>query len=155
MSRIVRCTLIAVLFAPALFAALPSTDEEKVWSLEKAYWEYVKANDLQTYRTLWHTDFLGWPTMNAEPVRKDHITDWITTHTSKGETLKSYDLERLTTQVTDNLATVTYRVRLTWADKNGAGQPSTLRIIHTWLRNAGGTWQIISGMSAPTNADGH
>ena len=154
MTRIVCCTIIVLLFAPVLFAALPSADEE-VWSLEKAYWEYVKTNDLQSYRTLWHTDFLGWPTMNPEPVRKDHITDWITTHASKGETLKSYDLERLTTQATDNLATVTYRVRLTWADKNGAGQPSTLRIIHTWLRNAGGTWQIISGMSAPTNAEGH
>lgn len=155
MTRIVCCTLIVVLIAPALTAALPSADEEKVWSLEQAYWEYVKANDLQTYRTLWHTNFLGWPTMNPEPVRKDHITDWITTHTSKGETLKSYDLERLTTQFTDNLATVTYRIRLTWTDKNGAGQPSTLRIIHTWLRNAGGSWQIISGMSAPTNAEGH
>jgi len=57
--------------------------------------------------------------------------------------------------VTDKFATSTYRVRLTWADKNGAGQPSTIRIIHTWLHNAGGTWQIISGMSAPTNAEGH
>jgi ketosteroid isomerase-like protein len=155
MTRIVRCIIIVVLLAPALFAALPSADEEKVWSLEKAYWEYVKGNDLQTYRTLWHADFLGWPNMNPEPVRKDHITDWITTHTSKGQTVKSYDLERLTTQVTDNLATVTYRVRLTWADKNGAGKPATLRIIHTWLRTASGTWQIISGMSAPTNAEGH
>jgi hypothetical protein len=71
----VRCTLMIVLLAPALFAALPSPGEEKVWSLGKAYWEYVKANDLQTYRTLWHADFLGWPTMNPEPVRKDHITD--------------------------------------------------------------------------------
>jgi len=155
MNRIFRCTIIVVLLAPALLGALPSADEEKVWSLEKAYWEYVKANDLQAYRTLWRTDFLGWPTMSPEPVRKDHITDWITTHTSKGEILKSYDLERLTTQVTDNLATVTYRVRQTWAAKNGASQSSTFRIIHTWLQNAGGTWQIISGMSAPTNAEGH
>jgi hypothetical protein len=69
----------------------------------------VKANDFQTYRTLWHADFLGWPTMNPEPARKDHITDRITTHTSKGETVKSCDLERLTTQVTDNLAIVTQR----------------------------------------------
>jgi hypothetical protein len=37
MTRIVRCIIIVVLLAPALFAALPSADEEKVWSLEKAY----------------------------------------------------------------------------------------------------------------------
>jgi ketosteroid isomerase-like protein len=155
MTRIFCCTLIVVLLAPTLFAAPPSGEAEKVWSHEKAYWEYVKANDLQKYRTLWHTDFLGWPTVSPEPLRKDHITDWITAHTSMGETLKSYDLEPLTAQVTGNVTTTTYRVRLTWADKTGAGQPSTIRIIHTWLRNAGGTWQIISGMSAPTDAEGH
>jgi ketosteroid isomerase-like protein len=155
MTRIVRCIMIVVLLAPALFAAPPSADAEKVWSMEKAYWGYVQANDLGKYRNLWHSDFLGWPSVSPEPLRKDHITDWITTHASKGETLKSYDLERLTTQVTGKFATVTYRVRQTWVDKSGAGQPSTIRIIHTWLRNAGGTWQIISGMSAPTNAEGH
>ncbi|HMK29351.1 MAG TPA: nuclear transport factor 2 family protein [Terriglobales bacterium] len=152
MTGIVRCTSILILLASALFAA--PGDAEKVWTLEKAYWEYVQANDLARYRTLWHTDFLGWPLVSPEPVRKDRITDWITAHSGKGETLKSYDLERLTTQVTGNVATVTYRVRLTWADKHGAGQPATLRIIHTWLRNGGG-WQIISGMSAPSNAEGH
>jgi ketosteroid isomerase-like protein len=125
-----------------------------VWSLEKAYWDYVKSNDLEKYRSLWHEDFLGWPSVSPEPLRKDHITDWITFRTSQGETLKSYDLERLTAQVTGDVATVTYRVRYTFADKNGAGQPSQVRIIHTWLRSREGKWQIISGMSAPTNAEG-
>jgi ketosteroid isomerase-like protein len=67
----------------------------------------------------------------------------------------SRELERLTAQVTDNLATVTYHIHLNWLDKNGVAQPGTLRIIHTWLRSAGGTWQIISGMSSATNAEGH
>ena len=155
MTRLIQSVLMVVLLSASLFAAPPSSDTEKLWSLEKAYWQYVQANDLQNYGTLWHADFLGWPSVSPEPLRKDHITDWIKAHSSKGETLKSYELERLTTQVTGNLATVTYRVRLTWADKNGPGQPTTIRIIHTWVRDAGGTWQIISGMSAPTNAEGH
>jgi ketosteroid isomerase-like protein len=155
MTRIVHLSLVIVLLAPALFAAPPSADADKVWLLEKAYWQYVQAKDLQKYRTLWHTNFLGWPSVSPEPLRKDHITDWITARTSKGESLKSYDLERLITQLTGNLATVTYRVRLTWADKSGADQSSTVRIIHTWVRNAGSNWQIISGMSAPTDAAGH
>ncbi len=155
MIKIVRYTMIVVLLSSALLAAQPSGDAEKVWTMEKAYWVYVQANDLEKYRSLWHNNFLGWPTTSPEPLRKDHITDWITTRTSKGEALKSYDLERLTTQVTDKFATVTYRAHLTWADKNGAGQPSTIRIIHTWLREADGNWQIVSGMSAPTNAEGH
>jgi len=155
MTRIARPALVVVLLASALFAGQRSADEKEVWSLEQAYWRYVQANDLERYRTLWHKDFLGWPLSSPEPARKDQITDWITAHTSKGETLKSYDLEPLAVQVTDNLATTTYRIRLTWLDKTGASRPGSLRIIHTWVRNAGGTWQIISGMSAPTNAEGH
>lgn len=155
MSRIVRMAFVLVLCAPTLFAASSSADAEKVWSLEKAYWQYVQANDLGKYRALWHADFIGWPSVSPEPLRKDRITEWITAHTSKGEGLKSYELERLTMQVSENLATVTYRVRSTWSDKSGTGQPSTIRIIHTWIRSAGSDWQIISGMSAPTNADGH
>ena len=153
MTRIVACAVIGVLLSPCVFAAT-SADSEEVWSLETAYWEYVKANDLEKYRGLWHENFLGWPSVSPEPLRKDHITDWITFRTSKGETLKSYDLERLTAQVTRDVATVTYRVRYTFADKNGAGQPSQVRIIHTWLRSQEGKWQIISCMSAPTNAEG-
>jgi len=158
MTRIARPALVvvvAVLLASSLFAGQRSADEKQVWSLEQSYWQYVQANDLERYRTLWHPDFLGWPLSNPEPARKDHITDWIGVYTSKGDTLKSYELERLTAQVTDNVATVTYRIHLNWLDKNGVAQPGTLRIIHTWLRSAGGTWQIISGMSSATNAVGH
>src|SRR5215831_12099428 len=42
-----------------------------------------------------------------------------------------------------------------WADKAGAGHPTTVRVIHTWVRKPGDDWQIVSGMSAPTNAEGH
>jgi ketosteroid isomerase-like protein len=132
-----------------------SADEEKVWSLEQAYWHFVQSNDLEHYRRLWHEQFLGWPSVSPEPLRKDHITDWMVAHTSKGESLKPYNLERLSVQVTDNIATSAYRVRLVWVEKNGNEQPGTLRIVHTWLRNAGGAWEIVSGMSAPTNAEGH
>ncbi|MBV9609803.1 MAG: nuclear transport factor 2 family protein [Acidobacteria bacterium] len=154
MKRIATCLAALILFATALYAQKAS-DANEVWSLEEAYWKYVQTNDLDSYRTLWHADFLGWPLSSPEPTRKAQITDWVTAHTSKGERLKSYEVERLTTQVTGEYATTTYRVRLTWADKTSVGNPGSLRIIHTWLRNPYGKWQIISGMSAPTNADGH
>ncbi len=156
MARIVALITVAVMLAPALFGTTPSVDADKLWSLEQAYWQYVQAKDFEQYRTLWNANFLGWPSVSPEPLGKDHITDWITIHTEKGETLKSYDLERLTTRITGNAATVTYRARLIWADKNGtAGQPAVIRIIHTWVRQEDGSWQIISGMSAPANAEGH
>jgi hypothetical protein len=116
-------------------------DETQVWELEKAYWEYVKANDLEKYRTLWHENFVGWPFVSPAPVRKDQITDWITANTSKGITLQSYSIEQLAIQVT-------------WADSTGAeARTDRIRITHTWFRTHG-TWQIIGGMSSPVNATG-
>jgi ketosteroid isomerase-like protein len=145
-----------------LFLALSATafeqdsakDDAQVWQLEKAYWEYVKANDLEKYRALWHDNFVGWPFVSPSPVRKDHITDWITANTSKGISLQSYSIEQLAIQVTGDIAINYYRINATWA--NGAGaevRTDKFRITHTWIR-AHGTWQIIGGMSSPVNANG-
>ena len=155
MNRSASPAVMAVLLASPLFAGQAAGDEKEVWSLEDTYWRYVQTNDLERYRTLWHSDFVGWPLSSPEPVRKEHITDWITAHTSIGETLKSYDLERLVAQATGDYVTVTYRVRMTWVNKDGVDQPSSLRVIHTWIHNAGHKWQIISGMAAPPNAQGY
>ncbi len=143
----------ALISAPAF--ADSSANEKQIWSLEGNYWKYVQANDLVHYRSLWHEDFLGWPLASPEPVRKDHITDWITAHTSVGETLKNYELERLVTQSSRDYVTVTYRVRLTWAAQDGTEKPGGLRVIHTWLHDPVHGWQILSGMAAAPNAQGH
>ena len=47
------------LLAATVFAQDSVKDETQIWNLEKAYWEYVKANDLEKYRALWHEDFVG------------------------------------------------------------------------------------------------
>ena len=151
-----------MLWTISLFVALATTafaqnsveNETQVWQLEKAYWEYVKANDLDKYRALWHENFLGWPFISSAPVRKDHITDWITANTSKGIRLHSYSIEQLAVQVTGDVAVDYYRINATWANGEGAEvRTDRLRITHTWI-HAGGMWQIIGGMSAPVNADG-
>jgi ketosteroid isomerase-like protein len=151
------CGFATVVFLTAtLHATPPPSEVAKVWAMEESYWHYVQSNDLRGYLSQWHADFLGWPAVSAEPLRKDHIPDWIVAHTQKGETLKSYALERLAIQVTGKVATTTYRVRQTWVDARGTDRTSTIRVIHTWLRGDGAdSWQIISGMSAPTDAHGH
>ena len=111
-----------------LFLALTATafgqdsakDEAQVWQLEKAYWEFVKANDLEKYRALWHDNFVGWPFVSPVPVRKDHITDWITSNTSKGIKLQSSPIEQLAIQVTGDIAANYYRTNATWANGTGA-----------------------------------
>ena len=138
----------------AAFAQDSARDEAQVWNLEKAYWEYVKANDLEKYRTLWHESFLGWPYVSSAPTGKDHITDCITAITSKGVKLQSYAIERLALRVTGDIAINHYRIKANWATGETANvRAEALRITHTWIRTHD-TWQILGGMSAPVNAEG-
>lgn len=156
MRKIIILLVALTLPAASVFAADRSTDEAKIWSLERDYWEYVKANDLEKYRALWHEDFVGWPSISPEPVRKDQITEWITTNTSKGLKLQSYAIEQRAIKLTGNVAIDHYRVTTTWA-KNDSGEgakSSTTRITHTWIRATDGTWNILGGMSAPVNSEG-
>jgi ketosteroid isomerase-like protein len=121
-------------------------DEETLWKLEHDYWRYVEANDLAAYSKLWHKDFLGWPSVSAAPVRKNHITDWVTSQTSKGLTFKAGELKPAAVQVTGDMAMVCYWITLKWVDKDGNGPSQTVRITHAW-RKTGDEWQIIGGMS--------
>src|SRR2546430_15716809 len=151
MLKIISLSLVLIATA---FGQNSTANEKQIWNLENAYWEYVKANDLEKYRALWHEDFLGWPLISSAPVRKDHITDWMTAKTSKGMKLQSYSLEQPAIKITDDIAIDHYRIKMNWANSDGANlRTDTLRITHTWIGTQG-AWRIIGGMSAPVNADG-
>lgn len=154
-SFLVALTAAATFAADLTHTSSSGRTEEQIWNLEKAYWDYVKTNDLEKYRALWHNDFVGWPFVSAAPVRKDHITDWITNNTSKGLKLQSYDIEQMAAHVTGDVAIDHYRIKLDWAksDTGEVMRTDAMRITHTWIR-IDGTWQILGGMSAPVNADG-
>ncbi len=115
--------LLAVVGLCTAFPAVgqQSANEQAVWKLESAYWNYVKAADLEGYRTLWHKDFVGWPYSNAQPARKDHITEWITALTGKGLHLQWYSIEPAASQATENIVITHYWVTAFWADKAGQG----------------------------------
>ena len=92
------CAFLSMLCLLAIFSQKAnstdvSDDERTLWNLERAYWRYVENNDLAAYRNLWHKDFLGWPSVSSVPVRKDHITDWITSQTSKGLAFKAGEFQ--------------------------------------------------------------
>ena len=152
--HMLRTIILFLAFTATAFGQSSAKDETAVWQLEKAYWDYVKASDLEKYRALWNENFVGWPFVSSAPVRKDHITDWITANTSKGIKLQSYSIEQLAIQVTGDVAVDYYRVNATWANAEGAGvKTDRFRITHTWIRTSD-TWQIIGGMSAPVNTEG-
>ena len=125
-----------------------SKDEQTLWNLEHAYWRYVQDHDLSSYSNLWHERFLGWPSVSAAPVHKDHITDWITAQTSKGLTFKTDEVKPASIQVTGDVAMVCYWVTFRCLDHEGKGAAQTVRITHAWLKTAN-DWRIMGGMSMP------
>jgi hypothetical protein len=139
---------------PCLEVTGPSTDVETVWKLERTYWEYVQALDLEAYRGLWHPDFLGWPYVSPAPVQKQNITDWITDYTTKGMHLSSFDIRRAESRQNGSSIVTFYTITAKWVDTEGRGELSTSRITHTWVK-VGNMWQIISGMSAAVDGSVH
>jgi ketosteroid isomerase-like protein len=128
-----------------------SESEQALWNLEHEYWRHVQDNDLPAYLTLWHQDFLGWPLVSAAPVRKDHITDWIASQTSKGLHFNAGELRPAAIHVTGDIAVAYYWMTYSWQDKDGKGDSRTTRVTHTWLKE-GNVWRIIGGMSMQETA---
>ena len=144
--------LLAAICAAAPARAQQSDNEKAVWKLETTYWENVKALDLDSYKALWHENFVGWPYVSSQPVRKNHITDWITAYTEKGLRLQWFSLQQAASQSTGEIVVTHYWLTAFWADGAGHGEPATTRVTHTWIKTAKG-WQIISGMSATVPAN--
>lgn len=144
--------LLAVLLLSVTCLAQTS-DRDKVWALEHDYWRFVQAGDMKSYRALWHENFVGWPDSSPQPARKAHVTDWYDNVVKNGQTLQSWELEPMEFQLTTPVAVTHYRMHCVWVDKNGKTEAETFRVHHTWLR-VGNGWQIIAGMSAPTDKNG-
>ena len=152
--RITACLLacVALFFSGGMIQSQPSENEQALWNLEHEYWRHVQDNDLPAYLKLWNKDFVGWPSVSAEPVRKEHITDWITSQTSKGLAFKSVEFKPAAIQITGNIALIYYWTTYKWVDKDGVGAMYTVRVTHTWLKD-GNDWHIIGGMSMLESAN--
>ena len=141
--------LIAVLFGLATHAAELTADEKAVWDLENAYWEYVKANDIPGYRSLWDERFVGWPDFSEMPLGKAKIHEWVTELHSKPGTHVDYDLKMAAVRAYGDVVAAHYLARYSArSDATGevVGNEVVARITHTWQRQ-GNTWRIVTGMS--------
>jgi ketosteroid isomerase-like protein len=143
--RLASCMLF--LAAPGLAQTQLSPAEQEVWQLEEKYWKYAQSYDLQSYSALWHERFVGWPRAEATPVGKSKVGAWLTRHRDAGDSLR-YQLRREAVRQVDGPVVVHYSVTAKWTGKDGKTQSDELRITHTWLKD-GGSWKIITGMSAP------
>jgi hypothetical protein len=162
MKRVALVCLLAVVvmnlisFVPAVSAA-QSKGVAEVWALEDDYWRYVKAGDVENYKTLWHEKFIGWPCDQPHPARKAAIGDWV--QKIRDEKIKvTAELTREGAEDFGNIVIVHYAVHRvdTYPDgkeKRGPFSSPTgwSKITHTWLK-VGDTWQIIGGMCGPLPA---
>jgi len=121
--------------------------EKQVWQKEEQYWIYVKNNDTISYKTLWHDDFIGYPSFGDGVSDKTRIASWIPElHTD--ENLKfSYALFRKATNAIDDVVIVFYDAEEIWTDQqNHIVKKETLKVTHTWKKYAE-KWVILGGMA--------
>jgi hypothetical protein len=141
---------LALLLPAALPAAEMTADEAAVWQLEETYWQYVKAADLDGYRTLWDERFIGWPSFSERPLGKANIGDWIPPLHADPARLYDYRLQMEAVRAFGDTVVAHYLGWDIWRDaETGAivEESEPFRITHTWQRR-GDTWQIVTGMSA-------
>ena len=126
-----------------------SADEQAVWDLENAYWEYVKSNDITGYRTLWDENFVGWPGFSRMALEKDVIHTWIPRLHANPAEKYDYTLTLNAVRSFGDVVVAHYLVKTTYSAADTGAKirdGGTSRITHTWQRR-GESWQIITGMS--------
>jgi ketosteroid isomerase-like protein len=128
-------------------------DEEEVWAGEVAYWDTLKAFDLDRYASLWHESVVGWPHGQPAPIGKSMFVKLAggameVLLPGSGEV----QLKRISVHVQGGVG-ISY-LQVHWCATTNAGAEIRFdeRITHTWLRTHEG-WKIIGGMSAPAVAD--
>ena len=148
-----RIALISVLFFASSFlnpvlADDMNADEEAVWALEEAYWDYATNNDIKGYLTLWDEDFVGWPGFSPIPAAKQNIADWIVRHHKDPAVRHYFEITPMAVRSFGDIVAVHYIADAFRVDiASGHSEKIWInRITHTWKRT-GNSWQIITGMS--------
>jgi|SRR5215831_1054515 len=130
----------------AASAAVEGASVAAVWSREDDYWRFLKAADVESYVSLWHEDFIGWPCGQDHPRRKAQVGGRVQEIRDKKLSVRS-TLTREGAQEFGNVVVVHYRVTIASAYPDGREESPRreVKITHTWLQ-VGDTWQIIGGM---------
>ena len=123
-----------------------SPSVEAVWALEEQYWRFVRAGDVDGYRTLWDDGFRGWPCWAPEPATKASIGDWV--RDIRDQKVKfTFALTREGAGDFGDIVVVFYQTPMLYEYPDGRveNRGRVFKFTHTW-RKTGTTWQIIGGM---------
>lgn len=145
---LIRLSLLFLVICTSPTFADKAADEEAVWKLEEAYWQFVKNNDIDGYRSLWDERFVGWPGFSESPVLKKNIADWIAPLHANPALEYDYELTKGAVRSFGEVVVAHYLVR-DYSRSLATGKETNVdlfRVTHTWQRR-GDSWQIITGMS--------
>ena len=117
-----------------------------VWKMEELYWSYVKAGDVDSYRTLFDEGFRGWPCKLQGTSTKAQIGDWV--RDIKDQKVKlTYSLTYEGAADFGDIVVVYYKTPMIYEYTDGriVDRDVLFKFTHTWQRT-GQKWHIIGGM---------
>lgn len=86
--------------------------QREIWNAKEAYWRFLKEKKQEAFMSLWHEQFVGWPTGMSVPADKTKIrTHWYPSLTTE-KAILSYDLKPMAFRVHGNTAVVYLSVQL-------------------------------------------
>lgn len=131
---------------------LTSTDlEDAAWHMEELYWDYVQNIDTVAYKTLWHEDFIGYPSFGDGVSDVSRIASWIPDLHKDPDLKYSYVLHKKASNAIEDVVMVFYDTDYFWTDKNNqVVRKETYKFTHTW-KKVDGNWVILGGMAAMKN----
>lgn len=125
--------------------------EDEAWQMEELYWEYVQNIDTVAYITLWHEDFIGYPSFGDGVSDKSKIASWIPDLHKNPDLTFSYNLYKKASNAIEGIVMVFYDTDYFWTDKdNKVVRKETYKFTHTW-KKVDGKWLILGGMAAGKN----
>ncbi|WP_194775304.1 nuclear transport factor 2 family protein [Pararhodonellum marinum] len=122
--------------------------EDEAWHMEELYWEYVQNIDTIAYKTLWHEDFIGYPSFGDGVSDKSKIATWIPDLHKDSDLKFSYILHKKASNAIEDVVMVFYDTDYFWTDtRNNIVKKGTYKFTHTW-KKVDGQWLILGGMAA-------
>ena len=121
------------------------TIEEKIWSLEEAYFSNLYKANYEGVLALVHDQFLGWPGGLPQPIGREESARFKKQLIPKPTSCK-ISIERAGIRLQGTVALTHYTLHVNCSDAAGVTKTQSSRITHTWVKE-GGNWKLLGGTS--------
>jgi hypothetical protein len=120
--------------------------EEKIWSMEEAYFSNLYKANYDGVLLLVHDQFIGWPGGLSQPIGREESARFMKQLIPK-PTNCTIRIERAGCRVAGTTALTQYTLFVNCKDTAGGMKTSSSRITHTWVKE-GARWKLLGGMSS-------